>query len=76
MLFADISDRLAEFATLKAMGYSERRLFAIIIEQAVYLALLGFAAGLAVSLVLFGVVHDATGLPMDLQARDAARSWS
>ena len=41
VLFADISDRLAEFATLKAMGYSDRRLFRIVVEQAVYLALLG-----------------------------------
>jgi putative ABC transport system permease protein len=72
VLFADISERLAEFATLKAMGYSDRRLFSIIVAQSVYLALLGYAAGLVVSLLLFGVVNRATGLPMDLRPSEAA----
>ena len=54
VLFSDISERLAEFATLKAMGYSDRRLFAIIVAQSVYLALLGYLVGLGVSLLLFG----------------------
>ncbi len=72
VLFSDISERLAEFATLKAMGYSDLRLFAIIVAQAVYLAVLGYLAGLGVALLLFGVVHAATGLPMDLRLQDAA----
>jgi putative ABC transport system permease protein len=72
VLFADINERLAEFATLKAMGYSDLRLFSIIVAQAVYLALLGYAAGLCVSLILFNVVHRATGLPMDLRLPEAA----
>jgi putative ABC transport system permease protein len=71
VLFADISERLAEFATLKAMGYSDLRLFAIVVTQSVDLALLGYAAGLAVSLLLFGVVNRATGLPMDLRLTEA-----
>ena len=74
VLFSDISERLAEFATLKAMGYSDFRLFSIIVAQSVYLALLGYLAGLGVSLLLFGVVHRATGLPMDLRLPDAAAS--
>ncbi len=72
VLFADISERLAEFATLKAMGYSDFRLYSIVVVQSVYLALLGYASGLAVSLALFAVVHAATGLPMDLRPDDAA----
>lgn len=71
VLFADISERLAEFATLKAIGYSDRRLFGIIVEQSFYLAILGYAAGLAVSLVLFVTIHRATGLPMDVEPADA-----
>jgi putative ABC transport system permease protein len=72
VLFADISERLAEFATLKAMGYSDARLFSIIVAQSIYLALLGYLAGLVVSLGLFTVIHGATGLPMDLRLEDAA----
>jgi putative ABC transport system permease protein len=72
VLFSDISERLAEFATLKAIGYSDVRLFSIIVTQSVYLAMLGYLAGLVVSVLLFGVVHEATGLPMDLRIENAA----
>ncbi len=72
VLFSDISERLAEFATLKAIGYSDVRLFSIIVAQSVYLAMLGYLAGLVVGVLLFGVVHQATGLPMDLRIEDAA----
>ena len=72
VLYADVSDRLVEFGTLKAMGYSDRRLFRIVIEQAVYLALLGFGAGLAVSVLMFRWVHGATGLPMEFKPGDRA----
>lgn len=71
VLFSDISERLAEFATLKAMGYSDLRLFRIVVAQSVYLALLGYAGGLIVSLGLFWVVHNSTGLPMDLSPGEA-----
>jgi putative ABC transport system permease protein len=66
VLFSDISDRIGEFATLKAMGYSNLRLFRVVVMQGIYLALLGYLAGLAVSLLLFRWVHEATGLPLDL----------
>ena len=56
------------------MGYSDLRLFSIIVTQAVYLALLGYTAGLVVSFALFGVVYRATGLPMDMRLADAAGS--
>jgi putative ABC transport system permease protein len=64
VLYSDIGDRLGEFATLKAMGYSNTWLFRRVVEQAVYLALLGYAVGLVVSLMSFRLVHAATGLPM------------
>jgi putative ABC transport system permease protein len=70
VLFSDISDRLGEFATLKAMGYSNMRLFRVVVLQGVYLALLGYLAGLLVSLLLFHWVHEETGLPMDLSRND------
>ncbi len=70
VLFSDISERLGEFATLKAMGYSNLRLAAVILMQAVYLAVMGFALGLGVTLPLFGWVHGATGLPMRLEGQE------
>jgi putative ABC transport system permease protein len=70
VLFSDITDRLGEFATLKAMGYSNLKLLRVVLMQSLYLALLGYTAGLLVSLGLFHWVHLATGLPMDLSRND------
>jgi putative ABC transport system permease protein len=72
VLYADVSDRIGEFATLKAMGYSDARLFGGVVEQAVYLALLGYAAGVVVSWLAFAAVHRATGLPMEFRPGTAA----
>jgi putative ABC transport system permease protein len=66
VLYADVSNRLGEFATLKAMGYTNWSLYRVVLTQAVYLGLMGYVAGLAVSLVLFHWVHQETGLPLDL----------
>ena len=72
VLYSDIGDRLGEFATLKAMGYSNTWLFCRVLEQAVYLSLLGYVAGVIVSLLAFRLVHAATGLPMLFRPATAA----
>jgi putative ABC transport system permease protein len=72
VLYSDIGDRLGEFATLKAMGYSSTWLLLRVVEQAVYLALLGYAVGVVVSLLAFRLVHAATGLPMLFRPTTAA----
>ena len=48
ILFADVSDHLAEYATLKAMGYPNRYLFGVVFQEAVILAVLGFIPGLLI----------------------------
>jgi putative ABC transport system permease protein len=70
VLFSEISDRLAEFATLKAMGYSNQWLLRVVICEAIFLAILGYGVGLALTLPAFGLIHDSTGLPMALNPRD------
>jgi putative ABC transport system permease protein len=70
VLFSEISDRLSEFATLKAIGYTSRWLFRVVVAEAVFLALLGYAVGLILSLLAFRLIHDATGLPMMLKPVD------
>ncbi|MGH0032681.1 MAG: ABC transporter permease DevC [Myxococcota bacterium] len=66
ILFADVSDHLPEYATLKAMGYSNGYVSWVVIQQAVILAALGFVPGVAVCWWLYGVVGEATMLPMTL----------
>jgi putative ABC transport system permease protein len=64
ILFADVSDHLAEYATLKAMGYSNSYLFSVVLNEAVILAVLGYIPGLAICIGLYHLTENATRLPM------------
>ncbi|HSD11641.1 MAG TPA: ABC transporter permease DevC [Candidatus Binatia bacterium] len=66
ILFADVSDHLAEYATLKAMGYSNGYLFSVVLQEAVILAVLGFLPGVAICAGLYRLTEDATRLPMNM----------
>jgi putative ABC transport system permease protein len=67
ILFTDVSDHLREYATLKAMGYRDRYLFGIVLQEALLLAVLGFAPGAGVATLLYRVAGDATKLPMQME---------
>jgi putative ABC transport system permease protein len=64
ILFADIAEHRAEYATLKAMGYPNGWLARTVLAQASVLAALGFVPGLAVAWWLHALAHEATNLPM------------
>lgn len=66
ILYSDVSDHLPEYATLKAMGYSERYLIGVLFQEALILALLGFIPGFAISLGLYGLIAQATLLPVQM----------
>ncbi len=66
ILFTDITANRMAFATLKAMGYRNRYLIGVVLRQAGLVAVLGFGTGLGASLVLYRLLHWATGLLMDL----------
>jgi heterocyst specific transport system permease protein len=64
ILFADISDHLKEYATLKAMGYTNRYLEWVVVLEASILGVAGFVPGVAVCSRLFAITQKATMLPM------------
>lgn len=66
ILFADISEHLPEYATLKAMGYTNGYVVSVVVQQACLLALLGYVPGLLVSIGLYRATAAATRLPMNL----------
>jgi putative ABC transport system permease protein len=66
ILFADVSEHLKEYATLRAMGYSNRFLSGIVIQQSLILAVFGYAPGAAVAWWLYGSAAAATRLPLHL----------
>lgn len=66
ILFADVSEHLNEYATLRAIGYKNRFVVGIVLQQAVILAMLGFVPGVAVASWLYGSAAAATSLPIYL----------
>ena len=52
VLYTSVVRHLSEYATLKAMGASKAFLYRIILEQALWMALLGYIPGMGLSMVL------------------------
>lgn len=64
ILYTDVSDHLAEYATLKAMGYKSSYLFSVVFQEAWILAVLGYIPGFALCLGLYDLTRNATALPI------------
>ncbi|PSB55384.1 ABC transporter permease DevC [Chamaesiphon polymorphus] len=73
VLSTDVNSHLREYATFKAMGYSNTYLLGIVFEEALILAVVGFIPGLIVSLGLYTVVGGATNLPIAMTVFRAAQ---
>jgi len=71
ILFADIADHLKEYATLKAMGFTNRYLSGVVVMEAAILGVAGFVPGVLACTRLYALTKSATQLPMEL---DAVRS--
>ena len=52
ILYASVTDHIKEFGTLKAMGAPDRLLYGVVMEQALWMAILGYLPGM---LLCFGV---------------------
>jgi len=73
--FTDISEHMHELATLKAMGYSNRYFWGLVLSQSFYLACLGFVPGWLLSWTLYDVLASASGLVMRLTLPRIALVW-
>jgi putative ABC transport system permease protein len=62
VVYSSISDQVAEFATLRAMGYRDRYFVGLVFTTALYLSVLSFIPGLLISLVLYRILAAYTGL--------------
>ncbi len=62
ILYTDVADHWAEYATLKAMGYTNSYLLAVVIQEALFLSVLGFIPGFAISYLLYTGAAGVTGL--------------
>ena len=62
VLYTDVADHWAEYATLKAMGYKNGYLLSVVMQEALILSVLGFIPGVLVSQLLYQAAGNATGL--------------
>jgi putative ABC transport system permease protein len=68
ILYADVLDNMGQYATLKAMGYTTGAIGGVVLKQAGYLGLLGFAVGLLFTGGLYSFLGAQTGFPMAMTA--------
>lgn len=64
ILHADVSDHLPEYATLKAIGYSDFFLLKIILTESAILAVCGYVPALAAATGLYELTRESTFLPL------------
>jgi putative ABC transport system permease protein len=66
ILFADVSEHIREYGTLRAIGYRNRFVSGIVLQQAAILAVLGYVPGALLAHFLYGAAAGATRLPLHL----------
>jgi putative ABC transport system permease protein len=64
ILYTEVTDHLSEYATLKAIGYTQNYLLNVILQEAFLLAVVGYVPGFISALVLYSIAKDATFLPI------------
>ena len=62
ILYTDVADHWSEYATLKAIGYTNWFLLGIVLQEAILLSVLGFIPGLLISRLLYVGAGNVTGL--------------
>ena len=62
ILFSDVMNSLPQYATLKAMGYTDLYVISIVIQQSAILAVVGFIPGVLTSMGLYWLLATITKL--------------
>jgi len=64
ILASDVADHLPEYATLKAVGYTNRYLSWVVLQESLILAAAGFIPGMVTTYGTYLLLTNITGLPM------------
>lgn len=64
ILYTDVSDHLPEYATLKAMGYTDFYLLTIVFQESIMLSFVGYFPSLILAKFMYFMAANATGLPI------------
>ena len=64
ILYTEVATHLPQFATLKAIGFTDAYLLRLVIEEALLLSFMGFIPGVILSLGVYHIAAKETLLPM------------
>jgi putative ABC transport system permease protein len=68
ILYTDVTDHLREYATLKAMGYRDRHLFLVVLQEAAILSVFGFLPGYVIAQALYRIAEHKALIPVEMTA--------
>ncbi len=71
ILYSDVSEHLPEYATLKAMGYTDQYLLTVLMQESLILAVLGYIPSFVLTLGLYYAASVATMLPIAMTVERA-----
>ena len=71
VLSSDVASRLPEYATLKTMGYNNRFVGLVVLQQAVILALVGYGLGFVITELLYFVTSKGAQIPIRMTWKNA-----
>ncbi len=66
VLSLEVNSRLPEYATLKAMGISDAYLALVVLQQAVFMAVLSYIPGFLIALGIYATARAVTHLPITM----------
>jgi putative ABC transport system permease protein len=66
ILFADLSDQLPQYATLKAMGYGKAYIVGSVLQQSLFYGLIGFIPAWLLGILFYQAAAYATLLPITM----------
>lgn len=66
VLVSDVASLLPEYATLKAIGYSNSYIAQVVMQQSVLLALISFVLGAVLSQILYFITESGAGIPVKM----------
>lgn len=72
ILYSDVCDHLAEYATLKAIGYTNNYLLSLVMKEAMILTAFGYIPGVLIAMYVYHIARVATLIPIYMTLSRAA----
>lgn len=64
ILHTDVTNHLPQYATMKAIGFTDNFLLRLVLKQALYLSALGYVPGSLLAIGFYQVMRAGTGIPI------------